>query len=347
MTKRERVEKTFRLEKADRIPFVPAVYEHKGALIGETPSAIARDAGLLEKSLLRELAVYDPDMLVVGVDVYNVEAEALGCRVRFFDASPDVPAIESTPLDRLEDAGKLVPPDPEKDGRMPVLLKAAEAVHEKCGRDMIVRGALTGPFSMACEIAGLERVLIASIDNPPLVRRLLDITAEVTVAFGLAYLARGIETIIFDSRATPGVASPRVFREFVLPVYRDRVMPALAAGGAGPVPLIIGGNTTAVLEDLLATGAGQLLCDAGSDLERFRARCGERRLPLRANVDARLVHRGPADEIRRRALDILRRAGAQPGFLMGCGVVAYDCPPAHVLAVKEAIEEFCGGRPRP
>ncbi|MEK7404117.1 MAG: hypothetical protein AAB225_03325 [Acidobacteriota bacterium] len=47
MTKRERVEAVYRLEKADCIPFVPAIYEHKGALVGKTPSEICRNADYL------------------------------------------------------------------------------------------------------------------------------------------------------------------------------------------------------------------------------------------------------------------------------------------------------------
>ncbi len=80
MTKRERVEAVYSLQKADRIPFVPAIYEHKGALIGKSPSQICRDANYLYAGLLRELEVYDPDLLVIGIDVYNVEAEALALR---------------------------------------------------------------------------------------------------------------------------------------------------------------------------------------------------------------------------------------------------------------------------
>jgi hypothetical protein len=30
----------------------------------------------------------------------------------------------------------------------------------------------------------------------------------------------------------------------------------------------------------------------------------------------------------------------QPGFLFGCGVVAYDCDPRNVIALREARDEF-------
>ncbi len=341
MTKRERVEGANAFGRIDRVPFVPAVYEHKARLAGCWPSDACRDAGLLRECLERELEIYDPDMLTVGIDVYNVEAEALGCKVRYFEGSPDVPAVEAPLIEGSAGLAKLGLPDPGRDGRMPLFVEAAAGLHRDIGRDIIVRGALTGPFSLASALAGTEALLIATVEDPPFVRRLLEFTGRVAVIFGAAFLEKGVEIVIFDSKASPAAASPRVFREFVMPVYRDAVVPGLRAAGARQTPLIIGGDTTPVLEDLLRTGASQLLADAGSDIELFRKRCREERRALRVSVDARLVHMGRPDEIRAEALRVLRAAGSEPGLLFGCGVVAYDSDPANVIALREARDEFC------
>ncbi len=340
MTKRERVACTYGLEKPDRPPFVPAIYEHKAFLIGRSPSEVCRNQELLEAALERELELYDPDMLVVGLDVYNVEAEAAGCRVVYFEDRNDVPATASAVLQNTEDLIGLRLPDPETDGRMPLYLKAAENTVRRHGAGMIIRGAVSGPFSIASALAGPEHFLVALLEQPDFARRVLEYAAELTLAYGLAFLRRGVEPIVFDSRAAPPLVSPRLFRQFVLPLYRDRIFPEWKAAGGRYLPLIIGGNTTPILGDLIASGASQLLADAGSDLEVFRRRCAEARLAFRASVDARLVHRGPADAVRESALEILRRVGDYPGLLLGCGVVAYDTPPSHVLAIREALEAF-------
>jgi uroporphyrinogen decarboxylase len=342
MTKRGRVERTYALEVPDRVPFVPAVYEHKARLVGRTPSEVCRSLDLLLEALDKELEVYDPDMLVVGIDVYNVEAEAAGCDVRYFEGSADVPAVAAPLLGGPGEVRKLGLPDPARDGRMPLFVEAAARLHREKGRDLIVRGALTGPFSLACALAGTETVLVATVDDPGFVREILDFSARAAAVFGQAFLEKGVEPIVFDSKASPAAASPRVFREFVLPAYRDVLIPGLRQAGACYTPIIIGGDTTSILEDLLRTGASQLLCDAGSDLGLFGKRCREERRSLRANVDARLVHRGRPDEIKAEALRILRAAAGQPGFLLGCGVVAYDCEPRNVLALREARDEFAG-----
>jgi len=241
------------------------------------------------------------------------------------------------------DLDRLGLPDPEKDGRMPVFLDAARRLHRLIGGDTIVRGALTGPFSLACALAGTEVLLVATAEAPGFVRKLVGFCGTVTAAYARPFLAAGLDVVLFDSKASPGAASPRVFREFVLPVYRDLVVPALSEAGARRIPLIIGGDTTPILDDLLQTGATQLLCDAGADLERFRTRCREEGRAFRASVDARLVHRAGPAEIRDEGLRILETAGREPGFLFGCGVVAYDTPTANVLALRAALEEWTRG----
>jgi uroporphyrinogen decarboxylase len=340
MTKRERIERTLSLESADKVPFVPAVYEHKARLVGRSPSEVCRDLDLLGEALEKEIEVYDPDALTVGLDVYNVEAEAAGCEIRYFGRDPDVPAVAAPLLGGPADLGKLGRLDPSRDGRMPLFLEAAARLHKDRGRDIVVRGAVTGPFSLASALAGSEGLLVATVEDPAFVRRIVDWAARTAVDLGTAFLERGVEPVLFDSKASPAAASPRVFREFVLPAYRDVVIPALRRAGARWAPLIIGGDTTPILEDLVLTGAPQLLCDAGADLEMFLKKCREERRALRASVDARLVHGGPPEAIRAEARRILEAAEGQPGFLFGCGVVAYDCEPRNVIALREARDEF-------
>ncbi len=340
MTGRERVDRTYAFEAVDRVPFVPAVYEHKARLVGRRPSEVCRSLDLLLEALDRELEVYGPDALTVGLDVYNVEAEAAGCGVRYFDDSSDVPAVTAPLVAGPGDLGRLGRPDPGRDGRMPLMLEAAARLNRAVGAEVAVRGALCGPFSLACALAGTEEVLVATVEEPRYVRALLEYAARVAADFGAAFLERGVEPVLFDSKASPAAASPRVFREFVLPVYRDLLVPALRAAGARTVPLVIGGDTTPILEDLIATGAGQLLCDAGSDLGLFARRCREEKRALRVSVDARLVHRGTPDEIRRVAGRLLEATAGEAGLLFGCGVVAYDCDPKNVLALREARDAF-------
>jgi uroporphyrinogen decarboxylase len=334
----------YAVEKADRIPFVPAIYEHKGALIGKSPSEICRNADYLHVGLLKELETYDADMLVIGIDVYNVEAEALGCQVVYFEDTNDCPGIVEPVIDSPSGLSKLGVPDPEKAARMPVYLEVADRLYKEIGKDVIVRGAVTGPYSMAAELIGAEKFVLLTVEDPDFAREVIEFCARVTVEFGKAFLKRGVEPIIFDSRATPTLASPRVVKSLVLPVYRDYVLPELKAAGGRFLPLIIGGNTTSIIDDLIATGATQFLSDRPANLQKWCEKALTARVPVRANVDAILVNRGPAAAVRRQAMEILKDCHDHPGFLLGCGVVDYNGTRGYVMAIHEAITDVAAGR---
>ncbi len=343
VTKRERVEKVYAMGKADRIPFVPAIYEQKGALIGKSPSEIARNPEYLYNGLLKELATYDADMLVIGIDVYNVEAEALGCKVVYFEDSNDCPGIVSPIVDGPAALSKLGIPDSASAGRMPMYLEVADRLYREIGHSIILRGAVTGPYSMAAELIGAEKFVLLTVEDPSFARQVIEFCARVTVEFGKAFLRRGVEPIIFDSRATPTLASPRVVKSLVLPVYRDYVLPELKAAGGRFLPLIIGGNTTSIIDDLIATGATQFLSDRPANLAKWCEKALAARVPVRANVDALLVNRGPVSEIRRQAVEILKEHHDHPGFLLGCGILCHDGNPDHVNAIRFVLDELAAG----
>jgi uroporphyrinogen decarboxylase len=342
-TKRQRVEAVYAQQPADRIPFVPAIYEHKGALIGKSPSEICRNADLLHAGLLRELEVYDADMLVIGIDVYNVEAEALGCKVVYFEDTNDCPGIVEPIVDSPAALRSLGIPDPARDARMPVYLDVAHRLGREIGDSVIVRGAVTGPYSMAAELVGAEKFVLLTVEDPEFAREVIEFCARVTVEFGKAFLERGVEPIIFDSRATPTLASPRVVKNLLLPVYRDYVIPELKAAGGRFLPLIIGGNTTSIIDELIATGATQFLSDRPANLAKWCEKALAARVPVRANVDALLVNRGPVAAIRRQAVEILKDFHRHPGFLLGCGVIGHDGNPEHVHAIRHVLDEVAAG----
>ncbi|MBK1875461.1 uroporphyrinogen decarboxylase family protein [Pelagicoccus mobilis] len=338
MNSKELMTAVLKMEKGDRIPFCPAIYEHKGFLIDKTPSQICRDADLLVEGLLAEYERYKPDFLTVGIDVYNVEAEALGCKIVYFDDTPDVPGVEEYPVKTPEDFDKLTIPNPKTDGRMPLYLEAAKKLKEKVGHEVIVRGAITGPFSLASELIGAENFIVMTMQDPRFTVKLMNFTAKVAAAFGKAFLELGIEPIIFDSRAMPPLCSPQIFQEVVAGVYKRTLVPELKKAGATQIPLIIGGDTTPILDAIIDTGVTQILCDFEGDIELFKRKTLEANIPMRVNVDPRLLHLGPVEKIQDFTMNILNKCWDHPGFILGTGVAAYDCPPEHIDAVSACLD---------
>jgi len=337
MTPRQRIENLLAGKPADRVPFCPAVYEHKAALVGTTPSRLSRDAALFERALIREVELYRPDMLVVGCDVYNVEAEAAGCKVRFYDSN-DVPSIAERTLEIGGDIGKLRIPDPEKDGRLPVCLEAGRRIQERFGREMIIRGALSAPFSMASELVGLEQLLMAALDRPAWVSGLLAATAEIAKSFARAFVRRGLGVIIFDSHASPPLLSPGLYRKIVLPPTSAVIHYFRQELGVPLVPYIVGGDTAGLLDSILETGTNNILCDFRADLATFIDRIHGRPVLLRANLDPRFLLAASAEEIKTKVREVLAIGRRHPGFMLGTGILPYDILPEKVIAVRDALE---------
>jgi uroporphyrinogen decarboxylase len=338
MIPRELVDNLLAGRPADRVPFCPAVYEHKAALIGETPSRMSRDAALFEKAIVREIVVYQPDMVVVGCDVYNVEAEAAGCEVRFYDSN-DVPSIFETIIAPGDSISGLKVPDPEKDGRMPVNLEAGERIQRQFGRERIIRGALSAPFSLASELAGPEPLLLALMDQPEWVSDLLYWCSGISKAYGKAFVDRGLGVILFDSHASPPLVSPRLYEEIILPPTAEVIRYFRFVLGVPLVPYIIGGDTRILLDLMLATGTNNILCDYKSDLGYFVDYLKDKPVLLRANLDPSFLLTASIDKIKTRVHEVLAAGRWHSRFMLGTGILPYDMPSERIIAVREALAE--------
>jgi uroporphyrinogen decarboxylase len=325
----------------DRTPFCPAVYEHKAALIGVKPSDLCRDADLFEKAIIREVEVYEPDMLVVGCDVYNVEAEAAGCRV-FYPDSNDVPAVRERIVWVGDDLSGLRLPDPQSAGRMPLHLEVGRRIQERFGGERLVRGALSAPFSIACELVGSEALLTAMLDHPDWVSRLLSFTSGITKAYGKAFVEHGLGVILFDSHASPPLTSPTLYKKMILSPTAGVIRYFRYSLGVPLVPYIMGGDTTGLLEELIVTGTNNLLCDYRADLNVFVERLKGEPVLLRANIDPLFLMTQPLESIRSKAREVLSVGRRHPRFLMGTGILPYDITPKRVIEVREAIEAGAG-----
>jgi len=337
MTPRQRTQHLVEGEPVDRTPFCPAIYEHKAALIGVKPAEMCRDVDLFEKAIIREVEVYEADMLVVGCDVYNVEAEAAGCKVHY-PASNDVPAVVEHFVRVGDDISLLHLPDPEKAGRMPLHLEVGRRIQKRFGEERLVRGALSAPFSMACQLVGPEPLLMAALDRPDWVRRLLDYCAEIAKSYGRAFVERGLGLILFDSHASPPMTYPELYRSTVLGPTA-RVIGYFRKGlGLSLVPYIMGGDTAVLLEEILGTGTNNILCDYKADLSVFVSRLEKEPVLLRANLDPSFLMARPEKEIRDKVGEVLAKGRRHPRFLMGTGILSYDIAPEKVIAVRKALE---------
>jgi uroporphyrinogen decarboxylase len=333
--------------RTDRIPFMPTILEHAAAVVGATPSAAALDAGLLAKAHIQAWRCYRHDAVTVGIDVYNAEAEALGCKVRFYSDN-SIPGIVGRPAAGLEMAESVRQlresiKGATARGRLPMLLAAANKVKLEIGGEVPVGLGVIGPFSLCCELMGFENFILACSGEPEASGELLDIAASFLTDWCSIVCNEGIAITIFESWAAPPLLSPGLYRRFVVP-WEKSIINSMRKYGSPAPALVIGGNTLPMLDDILSTGTGMVIADFNADLRVFvDAARGAKRL-LRGNIDPRLVASGPVCEIQEQAKRLIREASGYTGFVLGTGVLPYNTPKEHILALYELLcshEYFC------
>jgi uroporphyrinogen decarboxylase len=309
----------------------PAIYEHKAALIGKRPVEVAMSAELLTEAVLREFAVYRADLLTVGLDVYNLEVEALNARL----ICPEENACPETagPVWELEALPtELALPRIPDAGRFGLLLDAGQRVRDAIGERTHVRVAASGPVTIAAKLVGLEALVVGLMLEEPAAARLLDFTTELAMAWCGSLRQAGLDAILFDSAAAPPTFSPGLFRDAVFPRLQ-RVMSSLTAQGQTHRPLIIGGDTTAIAADLVATGATMLICDFGTDAATFAAALpSDIPIEVRRNVNPLALSTETVD-----LPSYLADLGHFPSPIAGTGILPYDFNPADYLRFREAL----------
>jgi len=144
---------------------------------------------------------------------------------------------------------------------------------------------------------------------------------------------------MFDSFASSDLLPPEMYRDLVLPPTRG-IVDHFHQNGARNIPLIIGGNTTSLLDAYLGTGANNILCDVKADPQEFLRRCSAMKRAFRRNLDSALFLESSPADIKARATQSLKESNGYPGYILGTGVLAYGTPLTHIAAVREAIDEY-------
>ena len=330
------------------VGFAPVVYEHAAAFSDSTPYAISRNAGLLFRAHSAAYEFYRHRPIAVGIDVYNLEAEAFGAEV----ADPggrDVPSVRRPIAETADMISRLPDWDPETESRFGLVLEAASLLAER-HPEADIRIPLGGPFSIASTLMGFDNLLCDCLTDPDAVRAALEFLARKQLAVARAAAARGFGFVLFDSAATPPLLSPGLFRDLVLPalrIYREglRSIPVRGSSSSSAPSLILGGDTVRILDSLLSLDPGFLICPAETDQRAFMEIMREHpEVGVRLNMNASAVmdaNESVGEKEAERVVAVAREVSV-PGrpVLVGTGVLPVDAEPARVRRLGEFISRL-------
>ena len=318
--------------------FAPSVYEHAARFLNKSPWQVSRDEELMYKAHAAAYEAYRHEPITIGIDIYNLEAEAYGATVDE-PSGNNIPTIGKPLYQSLDDLLQIQCFNPKTDGRLPLVIRAGKRVAEQFPQ-ADVRIPVSGPFSIASLLLPFETLLIESFSDPQKVMRVLERLAENQLAFCEEIHNAGLKITFFESAATPPLVSPEQFRTIIMPVLKEMIRNISTLTGENTA-LIIGGDTTPILESILQTGAKYIICPSETDQKAFMQKM--RTAPdvmVRINMDPQIIAYGEWPELQNEIERVLAIAAERHNVVIGTGVLPYDARPETVLKIQEYIHSL-------
>ncbi len=315
-----------------RTPIVPSFYEYTAKMVGKTISETAQSADLIVQGQLECYKRYKHDFIAVGVDIYNVEHEALGAKYEFFDKF--IPDSKDILIKKPEDLKSLKVPDPFKDARMPLYLVACEKINKEVGDEVVVTGTIMGPFTLAVINRTYEELIMDMIDDEDFAKQQLEFAYKVGLEFGKAFVDIGVGITMNESWISPPLLPPSYYTEHVQE-YEKRLIHDLKEYGANIVTLISGGEMGPVIDELCDTGTNLVLCNYVNDRQLFKSTCKKYDTLMRASIDPKELTAQNYEVMESQIKEVYSECASYNGFILGCGVVPYEASDESVKAFMQ------------
>lgn len=330
----DRIKSTVSFERTDRVPVFSHIYGFASRINHIPLKDYLNSAELLAFCQLEAWKRFGYDGVTAFAD-NSLEAEAIGSKISYKDDA--YPHIDEYCLNNIHDWKYLSIPDPEEDGRMPVIIEACRILKDEVGEATAVIGTVQGPMTLAGQLLGIEKLIYFVVDHPAEFYNLLNFTTQVMVIFGKALINAGVHVIhIFDPSSSCSVINRAVFSEYILPHLKQAFREYKDSG----VPLCwlnITGQTEPILDLFPETGADlfniDYLVPISIAMEKLPHHC------ISGNIKPFSFISGEEKAIQREARDLLEETQFRGGFILGPGCeIPLESRVSNIEAMMKAVK---------
>lgn len=331
----------------DRVPVYAQMHEFAMKELGIQANTFYTTPEILTSATLEIAERYRIDVGFLDYDVYNIEVEALGQKVLFFeDHMPDVD--RTAPLIAgPEDLDKIRTPDFDTAGRFSQVIEM-HAIYEKL-TGVAPSLQYCAPFSMAANIRGIENLIFDILLNPDFARGLFDAIVEEVLAPWILYqkkhfpLATSISGS--DAFASLPTLNMEILEEWVVPyILRLREI----CGSDVYVPNWVGEKLLKKPENMLALKLqvspgfleGQDPDVAALGPAFYKTYAEEHDVPLVLGVGASFMASSTPEEIRQRVKNYVEVGGENGCFALYLCNLGATTPVENVKAAIEAVHAY-------
>jgi uroporphyrinogen decarboxylase len=294
---------------------------------------VCKTPELATEVTLQPLRRFDLDAAIIFADIL-LPLEPMGISLEF--AAGEGPVIHN-PVRSSADVRALRPVAPGD------LDFVAQAISQTCAAlagEVPLIGFAGAPFTLASYLVegGASRSYVETkklmYAEPEAWHALLGHLAGTVTDYLLGQVRAGARAVqLFDSWV--GALSPGDYAEYVLP-HSSRIFDALT--GAGVPTIHFGTGTAALLRHMRVAGSDVVGLDWRVNLDEAWEAVGQDRA-VQGNLDPVALF-APGDELERRVVDVLDRAGDRPGhiFNLGHGILP-GTPPEAVRIVTDLVHQ--------
>ncbi len=332
MNSLERVVAAIKMEKPDRVPVTPLSISRSLRVLGYTTAECIYNPEKMAEAKVAASERFDDDSCVAGTDLF-VEAECMGSKVTVYEHTP---VVTEYFIKEKSDLDKLKVPNPQTDGRMPFVCKEIELIKQKIGDTRVVVPVTGGPLTQASQLYGPEQLLIAMIEDPQWVHKLLRICTDTSLVYWNALIKAGVHAIVLlEPVAADTIISPEQYAEFCAPYCQEIFENSWSQGVVGINHICA--DTSIIWDQMAGVGALGLQLDHVIDMAEAKKAVGGR-ICISGNVhpvDYMLM--GTPEAVYWKSREIIDQAAHGSGFVLGSGCdLNPNTPEENILAMIQA-----------
>ena len=189
------------------------------------------------------------DWVNVMSDPYS-EASAYGTKLYY--PEDNLPQVTEYVVKKISDIEKLKVVRVQDHDRLKGRVAEIREFSTRVGQKQFICGWVEGPLAAYCDVRDLSLACMDFYEEPEKIKRALDIMTESALGFITEQVKAGAHCIGIGD-AVCSLISPELYKEFVFPLEKTLIDHTHSLNAK--VKLHICGNTTAILPDMIKTGA--------------------------------------------------------------------------------------------
>ena len=300
----------------DRVPCVPFMSEIKCRIHEVSIWDFWHDPKKMADTEIMVFNRYGQDRIIIGPNSRGI-TDALGGLAVY--PKEGVPYMEETLIQTYDQLEKMETVDAEKSERIRVFGQAAEILSEKIKGRIPAEMSIGGPFTIASNLRGVEKLLRDCRKDEENVKRLLRIVTDSQKSCIDLAAKFNMGIAMADPVANPALIGPRFYEKFVFDYTKELTEYAKEKTGQ-KVSLHMCGNTYKIWKYLAQYDLNELSVDNIIDMKQAAEELGPF-IPLAGNVDpVEVIMNGTKEEIIKQSYQCISDGiKSQKGFTLATG----------------------------